>query len=180
MKAAVALVLITLISGCGEGEPVANQAQNQARNQAQNQPAPQMAAPITHNETATETIVEDSSPPVVVRKPLVSRGTSTAQNGPFDYRAIGTEPFWAVTVRGSTATLERPDRQSARFAVSRSDDAKAIRYVGDGFAMTLTEGPCSDGMSDAVWSDRVQIAFGEGTLKGCGGVREDDRREALP
>jgi uncharacterized membrane protein len=58
-------------------------------------------------------------------------------------------------------------------------DDRAIRYLGDGFAMTATEGPCSDGMSDAIWSDRVQIAFGEGTLKGCGGIREDMREDSF-
>ena len=45
--------------------------------------------------------------------------------------------------------------------------------LADGFSMTVTDGPCSDGMSDAHWADRVALSFGEGTLKGCGGVRED-------
>lgn len=89
------------------------------------------------------------------------------------YRAIGTEPFWSVLVKGSTATLERPDKTPIHYTISRDDDGRAVRYLGDGFTMTATEGPCSDGMSDAVWSDRVTLAFGEGTLKGCGGVRED-------
>ena len=39
--------------------------------------------------------------------------------------------------------------------------------------MTVTEGPCSDGMSDSIWSDRAQIAFADGALKGCGGERVD-------
>lgn len=88
------------------------------------------------------------------------------------YRAIGAEPFWAVTLRGASAVLERPDQPPLHVAVARTDDAKAIRYLGEGFAMTIGEGPCSDGMSDAIWSDSVQIAFGEGTLKGCGGTRQ--------
>lgn len=89
------------------------------------------------------------------------------------YRAVGTEPFWAVTVKGSELTLERPDRPSVRVPITRTDDGRAIRYLGDGLAMVVTEGPCSDGMSDAVWAERVSVSFGEGTLKGCGGVRED-------
>ncbi|WP_340266296.1 hypothetical protein [Sphingobium mellinum] len=76
-------------------------------------------------------------------------------------------------VKGSVLHLERPDRAPKRFAIARTDDGKAIRYLGQGFAMTVTEGPCSDGMSDAVWADRVSISYDEGTLKGCGGVRED-------
>lgn len=89
------------------------------------------------------------------------------------YRAIGTEPFWAVLVKGSTATLERPDKEPVHYPISRDDDGRTVRYLGEGFTMSATEGPCSDGMSDAIWSDRVTLAFGEGTLKGCGGVRSD-------
>ena len=86
------------------------------------------------------------------------------------YRAIGTEPFWAVTVTGSVATLDRPDKPPMRFAIVRSDDGRAVRWLGDAFAMRAVEGTCSDGMSDAIWSDHVQLAFADGTLKGCGGV----------
>ncbi|HUD91895.1 MAG TPA: membrane-like protein [Sphingobium sp.] len=125
------------------------------------------AVAISDAEIDNLTAPEDARP-----KPLVSRETSP-RPAPPDYRAIGTEPFWAVTVRGSTATLERPDKPSVRYAVSRHDDAKAIRYLGEGFALTASEGPCSDGMSDSIWSDRVQLSFGEGTLKGCGGERDD-------
>ena len=89
------------------------------------------------------------------------------------YRALGTEPFWAVTVKGSVATLERPDKAPVHVSVNRTDDGRAVRYLADGFSMTVTDGPCSDGMSDAHWADRVALSFGEGTLKGCGGVRED-------
>ena len=113
------------------------------------------------------------SPSVVRAKPLVSRGTPPRQVSAPDYSAIGTEPFWAVIVRGSIATLQRPDHAPLRFTVRVGNDGKAVRYQGDGFAMTLTEGPCSDGMSDAIWSDRVQLAFADGVLKGCGGLRDD-------
>ncbi|HKY81068.1 MAG TPA: membrane-like protein [Sphingobium sp.] len=89
------------------------------------------------------------------------------------YRAIGTEPFWAVTIKGSFATLERPDRAPQHFSLSRTDDGRSTRYIANSFVLTATPGPCSDGMSDAVWSDRVSVAFGEGTLKGCGGTRDD-------
>ncbi len=90
-----------------------------------------------------------------------------------DYRAIGTEPFWAVTVRGDAATLERPDHPPVRFTVARHVEERVIRYSGDGFAMTISDGPCSDGMSDALWRDRVAVAFGDGVLKGCGGERDE-------
>ncbi|WP_037454002.1 COG3650 family protein [Sphingobium chlorophenolicum] len=153
------------MAGCGGDKdvPAGNVAQLEA------------SAPIVaQNEVANQAAGNVSEP--------VSRGTGAAgpmpsrAPGPIgedDYRAIGTEPFWAVTVKGSTATLERPDKAPVRYAVSRQNDGRAIRYLGDGFSMTVTEGPCSDGMSDAVWSNRVAVAFGEGTLNGCGGLRDD-------
>lgn len=133
-------------------------------------------------------VVANSAPPVNGSAPTlpdkslkndnisVSRAThpapSQVKSAP-DYRAIGTEPFWAVTVRGDAATLERPDHPPARFAVARHVEERVIRYSGDGFAMTISEGPCSDGMSDALWRDRVAVAFGDGVLKGCGGERDE-------
>lgn len=174
-----ALFLIVFLGGCGKGgQPVANETK----------PAltPQVAAPINNSAQADAAAAATPTPPPLPAdepKPLVSRGTSPHQTAAPDYRAIGTEPFWAVTVRGSTATLERPDRPPIRYAIRQGDDDGALRMSGDGFTLTATEGPCSDGMSDAIWSDRVQIAFGEGTLKGCGGIREEmreDRREDWP
>lgn len=142
-------------------------------------PAGDMPRVAIRNQAIATPITETSAiaVPTATAKPLVSRETEPSQapssHAAPAYRAIGTEPFWAVTIRGSIATLERPDKPARRYPVSRHDDAQAIRFLGDGFTMTLTPGPCSDGMSDSIWSDRVQIAFGEGTLKGCGGDRED-------
>lgn len=167
MKAGLALLALALLGACGGEETPA------AGNQSM--PVANMViAPIDNGAADADSEIDnlaasDASKP----KPLVSRETSARLSTPPDYRAIGTEPFWAVTVRGSTATLERPDKPPVRFAISRNSDNKAIRYLGDSFAMTATEGPCSDGMSDVIWSDRVQLSFGEGTLKGCGGERDD-------
>lgn len=135
-------------------------------------------------------MVANSTPPVDVVAPVVQSKILKNHRFPVsreipptppppapaspDYRAIGTEPFWAVSVRGATATLERPDHPLVRFAVARSVEERTIRYRGEAFAMTIREGPCSDGMSDAVWSDRVAVAFGDGVLKGCGGTRDED------
>jgi uncharacterized membrane protein len=172
MKAALALLPLALLGGCGgeETPSAANQVMAMA-------PTERVSAPINHGADPDNEL--DNRVPVdaPMSKPLVSRETSSPLPMPPDYRAIGTEPFWAVTVRGSTATLERPDKPPMRFAISRNSDDKAIRYLGEGFTLTATQGPCSDGMSDTIWSDRVQIAFGEGTLKGCGGDRDDGAYE---
>lgn len=168
MKAVRLLIPVALLSGCGDGET--------ATNQTQPAPTTAIATPVDTISTG-DAAVAAVPPPAMPPKPLVSRETPPPRPAPPDYRAIGTEPFWAVTIRGATAILERPDKAPLRFAVRDHADDKAVRYQADGFAMTLTPGPCSDGMSDAIWSDRVQVAFGEGTLKGCGGEREAMREE---
>lgn len=172
MRGAWLLLSLALLGGCGEEEPAANKAEA----------TPTVAAPINNSvasESSAPLPVPAPTPPQTEAKPLVSRETPPQRPTPADYQAIGTEPFWAVTVRGSTALLERPDHRPLRYGIVHERDDRAIRYLGDGFTMTATEGPCSDGMSDAIWSDRVQIAFGEGTLKGCGGIREDMREDSF-
>lgn len=158
-----------LVAGCGGEQEVP--AANVAR--------PQASAPIIADNEGANPIAEnvpEAVLPETAEQPLPSptpeRPVSHSSTGE-GYRAIGTEPFWAVTVKGNRATLERPDKAATHYAVSRNGDGRAIRYLGDGFSMTVTEGPCSDGMSDAIWQDRVALAFGEGTLKGCGGLRVD-------
>jgi uncharacterized membrane protein len=114
--------------------------------------------------------VAPAAPPPAPRRPVAKAEDS--------YRAIGTEPFWNLTIRDGRATLTRPDKAPLPVGdLIRTDDDRAVRYQGEGFTATVTAGPCSDGMSDAVWSDRVQIAFAEGTLKGCGGAREMPEEE---
>jgi uncharacterized membrane protein len=162
MKAWLFLAGMLLLVGCGRKERMTELTSSDAP----------VAQGVISNSSSTPNIspspiprqVAASSPPAVDTTPLSSETR---------YRALGTEPFWAVTVKGSTATLERPDKMPADFAISRSDDGRAVRYLGAGFSMVVTEGPCSDGMSDAHWADRVAVSYGEGTLKGCGGVRED-------
>jgi uncharacterized membrane protein len=129
------------------------------------------SVPIVRNESGAA----EAAPPVVqaapTPAPVERRHVSQAA---VDYRALGTEPFWAVTVRGDRATLERPGRAPLPVIVTLTQDRRAMRYIGEGLTMTVTPGPCSDGMGDTLHADRVQIAFDEGTLKGCGGPPIDE------
>ncbi|MGC4250555.1 MAG: membrane-like protein [Sphingobium sp.] len=165
MKAGLPLLAALALAGCGgKGDGAADDAGNAAG-----------TAIADHREIAGEIAKEkgfENPAPVVPREtsaPVSDLSPKAEPKEVSGYRAIGTEPFWAVTVRGAVATLERPDKAPHRFAVARTDDRRTVRYLGEDFSMTVSEGPCSDGMSDTIWSDRVQIAFGEGTLKGCGG-----------
>lgn len=94
---------------------------------------------------------------------------------PADMDLAGTEPFWAVKIRGGTIAFTRPDAPERDF----TNAAKA--EVGDTATWTandakgsivvkLTAGTCSDGMSDKVWGYSAVVTVGEETLKGCGEI----------
>ena len=166
MKILSVVAAVLSLTGCGS--------QESATGPASKDDVPAASTRIIQNVTGVQGARDSPAPSNPSAEPPIPAIANQAQPGSqARYRAIGTEPFWTVTVKGSTATLERPDKAPQHFPISRNADGRTIRYLADGFAMTVSDGPCSDGMSDAVWADRVSVAFGEGTFKGCGGVRED-------
>lgn len=170
MRGLVLLPLL-LLAACGS-----DRAEDEAVGRDDPGTSPTAATPIINEGSGNAQAPANAAQATTVQAaPSATPATAARPVGPGQqaYRAIGTEPFWAVTVKGSSAVLERSDKPPRSFAVSPDDDGRTVRYLGEGFAMTIAEGPCSDGMSDAVWSDQVSVAFGEGTLKGCGGDRQD-------
>ncbi|MDX3900615.1 MAG: membrane-like protein [Sphingobium sp.] len=169
--AAAGIALLLSLAACAKYDAKADNAAHDAAAPAA-MLAPGEPVPIANSVPAPP------APDVADRTPSSDtaprRSGSLAPARDVAYRALGTEPFWSVTVRGGVATLTRPDRPPIALPVERNDDRRAVRYSGEGLTMTLIPGPCSDGMSDALYADRVQIAFAEGTLKGCGGAREED------
>lgn len=163
---------LLLLGGCAKYDDGNSDGGNQAALSIPANAARQASVPIIHNEGNEATPAQVSPPPVAV--PLEPRRAPPETTA---YRALGTEPFWSVTVRQGRATLERPDHPPLTVAVTLTDDPRALRYVGEGLTLLVTPGPCSDGMSDALYADKTQLAFGEGTLKGCGGPRVDDGPE---
>lgn len=83
---------------------------------------------------------------------------------------MGTEPFWSVSIRGNRLTFDEPGTNARTMNVSRQGKGDAVRYDGEGLAMTVRAGPCSDGMSDREYADQVQLTVGARTFKGCGGA----------
>jgi heat shock protein HslJ len=86
------------------------------------------------------------------------------------YRALGTEPFWAVTIADGRIRYERAGEPG--FSVAAPPPRTSFnghRYETSRLTVDVTHGQCSDGMSDRVYADTVTVMLDGETLRGCGG-----------
>jgi len=86
------------------------------------------------------------------------------------YRALGTEPFWSITVASGRITYESPE---GGFSVR----APRGQELGDGriwetrrITLQASNRECSDGMSDTVYPQTVRATVDGRALRGCGGA----------
>lgn len=86
------------------------------------------------------------------------------------YLAVGTEPFWSLEVTPDRLNFNRlgetrilvPHRGWVSTEGGRSITMARIR-------MTVTPGPCSDGMSDRRFAETVSVTVDGTAYRGCGG-----------
>jgi uncharacterized membrane protein len=89
------------------------------------------------------------------------------------YRALGTEPFWNLSIDPVTITFTQMNGPPV---------SQPTPPVINGFAGPIYQTPrigvnivrnqqCSDGMSDYVYADKVQITVDGRRFEGCGGPR---------
>lgn len=88
------------------------------------------------------------------------------------YRLIGTEPFWGGTARGSKILYKTPENQAgepveAIAAYGAAKETYTGSLGGKPFVLTLTKGPCSDGMSDNVHTYTARLQVRGETRQGC-------------
>jgi uncharacterized membrane protein len=86
--------------------------------------------------------------------------------------ALGTEPFWAVMIDAEQIALTRPDHPPVTAPnVGASRTGSAARWeakTAEGvLKLTVTAGPCSDGMSDRSYPFKAEASIGGRKLKGC-------------
>ena len=89
------------------------------------------------------------------------------------FRAFGTEPFWNINVEDATLTLTTPeDQQGIVMQGERRSLPEGVEIIGthDGkpFALKVTAGACSDGMSDNQYQLVSTFRHGDIDYKGCG------------
>jgi uncharacterized membrane protein len=86
-----------------------------------------------------------------------------------DYRAIGTEPFWDLTIgremvftdRGNDVRVAEPTPPARRGFAGET-------YQGRRLFVNIVHSRCSDGMSDRVYPDTVDVSVDGRSFRGCG------------
>ncbi|GAA4014478.1 hypothetical protein GCM10022280_11200 [Sphingomonas swuensis] len=87
------------------------------------------------------------------------------------YRALGTEPFWNLKLDGREMVFTNVDGQRVAEPQPRAIHGFAGDiYQGRRINLNIVHGQrCSDGMSDRVFPDRVQVSVDGRRYEGCGG-----------
>lgn len=87
-----------------------------------------------------------------------------------NYRALGTEPFWSVTIADGTMRYQPADGRVVTVPTPRPIvGINGERYQTRRLTVDITHGRCSDGMSDRTYRDTVRVTVEGRTLNGCGG-----------
>ena len=90
--------------------------------------------------------------------------------GPILYKAVGNEPGWSLTVRSARMDYAG-DYGEVTIVEPTPPDFRAAHgsYRSGKLKLTISPGPCSDGMSDLVYRQTVQVSADGRTVSGCGG-----------
>ena len=98
---------------------------------------------------------------------------AAAATPPASYRALGTEPFWNIAIDGSQLRVSEPGKPDVLLlARSPSPIPNGWRWHSRAITVEAVRAPCSDGMSDRSYPDRVTVTYRGRMLKGCGGAAE--------
>lgn len=91
-------------------------------------------------------------------------------SGPVLYKAGGNEPGWSLTVHAARMDYAG-DYGEVNIAEPTPPDFRAAHgtYRSGKLRVTITAGPCSDGMSDLVYRQTVRVTADGRTVSGCGG-----------
>lgn len=90
--------------------------------------------------------------------------------GPILYKAVGNEPGWSLTVRSARMDYAG-DYGAVTIVEPTPPDFRAAHgsYRSGKLKLTISPGPCSDGMSNLVYRQTVKVTADGRTVSGCGG-----------
>jgi uncharacterized membrane protein len=101
---------------------------------------------------------------------LAAATPSNAQAQGAPYRAVGTEPFWSLTIDRATMRFEAPGNRPVTVPTPKVIHGFAGEiYKTPRLNVNIVHKSCSDGMSDRTYRDTVQVTVGRRTYQGCGG-----------
>jgi uncharacterized membrane protein len=130
-----------------------------------NQPAEAPAAP----GAATNGVA--SQPPQVsgTGKTPTANASPRSRGG---YRLIGTEPFWGGTLADGELLYTTPENQvgesvAVELRFESGQEIYSGRLEEQPFILVLTDGPCSDGMSDNIHAFTARLEVKGETRQGC-------------
>ncbi len=88
------------------------------------------------------------------------------------YRALGTEPFWDMTI--DSRQIIFTDR-GTNLRVAQPTPSVIGGFAGEIYqtpriGVNIVHRPCNNGMSDQVYPDTVQVDVDGRRYNGCGGV----------
>jgi len=90
---------------------------------------------------------------------------------PPPYHAVGTEPFWDVLIDEHDVTFTLSGSQPIRQPTPKVIIGIAGEiYQTPRINVNIIHGQCSDGMSDRVYPDKVQVTVDSHHFSGCGGL----------
>ena len=94
----------------------------------------------------------------------------SVETTPAGYKALGTEPFWSLTIEGKRMVFDLAGEHHVFGASTVARPSfNGWRYVSKTITADVTFAPCSDGMSERTYKDTVTVMVGKNTYKGCGG-----------
>lgn len=91
-----------------------------------------------------------------------------------NFRCIGTEPFWSIVIKNGSILFLTPDNADGeewKFTPPEVSPGKWVYTTTDAknraVTITITEGKCSDGMSEMEFAYRAAVKLGTINLNGC-------------
>jgi heat shock protein HslJ len=86
------------------------------------------------------------------------------------YKALGTEPFWGLTIDERQMIFTQPDAQP----IAQPTPKVIVGFAGEIYQtprlnVNIVHAQCSDGMSDRTYPDKVQVTVDGRQFSGCGG-----------
>jgi len=105
---------------------------------------------------------------------LAAGSTVPATGAPLpvqSYRAIGNEPFWGLTITDSQMTFDdfKGPAQIVQPTPVPKRGVAGETYQTPRLHVNVVHGQCSDGISDRVYPDKVQVTVDGRRVSGCGG-----------